>query len=100
MAKAVSLVTERLKRRERHSTNRNLSTTVTQEQTADMLLVALKHTQFDGVTVSVLLYSCWLKKKKKKTQASYHLHIISILAYIRLICIYFCHIWKEESSSE
>ncbi|KAK0149647.1 Gamma-aminobutyric acid type B receptor subunit 2 [Merluccius polli] len=52
MAKAVSHITERLKHKERHSTSRNLS--ITQEQTADMLLVALKQTRFEGVTGPVL----------------------------------------------
>ncbi|KAJ3598258.1 hypothetical protein NHX12_001769 [Muraenolepis orangiensis] len=52
MAKAVRHITERLKRRDGHSANPNLS--ITQERMADMLLDALKETQFEGVTGPVL----------------------------------------------
>ncbi|CAL8248634.1 unnamed protein product [Lota lota] len=55
MAKAVSRITEQLKHRERHSAKRNHS--ITRAQTVDMLLVALKQTQFEGVTGPVLFQS-------------------------------------------
>ena len=51
LARAVSLLTEQFRHRKRHSPDRNLS--INQAQKADMLLAALKQTQFEGVTVSV-----------------------------------------------
>ncbi|XP_056448287.1 gamma-aminobutyric acid type B receptor subunit 2-like [Gadus chalcogrammus] len=55
LARAVSLLTEQFRHRKRHSPDRNLS--INQAQTADMLLAALKQTQFEGVTGPVWFHN-------------------------------------------
>ncbi|CAL8299149.1 unnamed protein product [Gadus morhua 'NCC'] len=55
LARAVSLLTEQFRHRKRHSPDRNLS--INQAQTADMLLAALKQTQFEGVTGTVRFHN-------------------------------------------
>lgn len=83
-AKAVSQVMEMVKHREKYHIQR--STSLAQEEIHRMLLEALKHTNFEGLTVSKCIT---LLTYTRNTPVSHLEHCVMVLSSV-IFNIYFC----------